>query len=381
MQFDLMKQNIQFQMDLPLKAKVYSGRFLRTGSMPYEELNEIINIPNKEALERIAKTHIGVPVIIEHKELTPDNLKNEIVGRVSRVYINDKGFTDESGKDYPADGWAWCDFTVENQKAIELLDKEGWELSNSYIPVEKLSNNPNYDKEIIAGEGLHLAIVEKGRYNTKVARLNSKPKINNNFLNKPMDIIKKVKDALTGIEKELKVNPTLHNSNFKTSKEKEEEEIKENSYKNKYFMHNDEKISLEEIMNSLVEHKKEAMNNNEASLDDEYDVDGEKMTGHEMLKYYKNIKNGKKNSDIEKEEFEKIQETEKNIEDLESLEIEEQIEKIAKKDNAKSFYKKSTSLNNAKAQFLKNPPKEETENEQIPEFYSSKNSTINKFFK
>ena len=95
-------------------------------------------------------------MIINHQEVTANNVNEIEVGRVHNVWFNEE------------DGWYWCDGVITNQKAIDLIDK-GWSVSCSYN-VSNYSdkggteNNIKYDMEFLDGNFTHLAIVKNPRY-------------------------------------------------------------------------------------------------------------------------------------------------------------------------------------------------------------------------
>lgn len=110
----------------------------------------------KESLDRFVNTLETKPVIINHQDVTVDNVNEIEVGRVHNVWYNKE------------DGWYWCDGVITNQKALDLIDK-GWSVSCSYN-VSNYSdkggteNNIKYDMEFLDGDFTHLAIVKNPRY-------------------------------------------------------------------------------------------------------------------------------------------------------------------------------------------------------------------------
>ena len=346
-----------------LRAKVYAGRFLSAGLKSYDEVGDVINI-SPENLMKIAMTHQGVPVVINHVELTKQNIANEKVGYVSKVFLNDEGFSTPDGKKYPADNWAWCYFTVEKQEAVDLIDKHNWELSNSYIPIEVNSNSPDYDVDVVGGKGLHLAIVPEGRYDTRVARLNAKTDKNNNFnlSNTTMNMINNAKKILLG--KTIKNSEKSHEDKKEAEMiaiQKEEAEKMNNSYKGKKFRDNEgNEYDAEEVMNAVKEHHEQAFPENILDMDGEYDINGNPWTGHHLIEYFKNIKNeamemekhGVDNNESETEELEEMEEEE----EAQMRTLEEMIEKEKKNRNNVNLPKSSGYFNirKAKESFLRN---------------------------
>lgn len=117
---------------------------------------------------------IGVPVIINHKDITTDNVKDERVGVVSNVWFNDK------------DGWYWCDGVIWDETAQNLITEQGWSVSCSYDVLLAddaggTENNIPYDIEFLDGVFTHLAIVDNPRYERANIVFNSKTIINSQF--------------------------------------------------------------------------------------------------------------------------------------------------------------------------------------------------------
>lgn len=117
---------------------------------------------------------IGVPVIINHKDITTDNVKDERVGVVSNVWFNDK------------DGWYWCDGVIWDETAQNLITEQGWSVSCSYDVLLAddaggTENNIHYDIEFLDGVFTHLAIVDNPRYERANIVFNSKTVINSQF--------------------------------------------------------------------------------------------------------------------------------------------------------------------------------------------------------
>ena len=115
---------------------------------------------------------IGVPVIINHKDITAKNANNERVGVVSNVWFDDK------------DGWYWCDGVIWDETAQNLITDKGWSVSCSYDvkladDAGGTENNIPYDIEFLDGVFTHLAIVDNPRYERANIVFNSKTVIAN----------------------------------------------------------------------------------------------------------------------------------------------------------------------------------------------------------
>lgn len=115
---------------------------------------------------------VGVPVIINHKDITAKNANDERVGVVSNVWFDDK------------DGWYWCDGVIWDETAQNLITNKGWSVSCSYDvkladDAGGTENNIPYDIEFLDGVFTHLAIVDNPRYERANIVFNSKTEVIN----------------------------------------------------------------------------------------------------------------------------------------------------------------------------------------------------------
>ena len=270
MRESLVKQKLDYNFTETPKSKCLSIRFLAPGLKQYKELNKTVNI-TPEVLKELAKSHQGIPVIINHQDVTFENVDRLKVGTVGRVFINDKGFVDGFGKYHKPDHWAWCDITIDNERALQLIEN-GWEFSTTYEGLEGKATNSLADSDIIGGNALHLAIVKKGRYNTQTVFNNSK-KINNKQTNNKL-FMKNIKDKIfDAVSKVLGAEDTAILNN-----EKPEEIAEKASYENKYYKNTDgEKVMINDLI-SQVRNFKKMEAENEMMPEDEIEIDGELMT-------------------------------------------------------------------------------------------------------
>lgn len=121
----------------------------------------------KETLDKFIKTMVGVPVIINHKDITEKNADDERVGVVNSVWYDNK------------DGWYWCDGIIWNETAQNLITDKNWSVSCSYNVKTAdneggSENNIKYDMEFLDGVFTHLALVNNPRYERANIVLNSK---------------------------------------------------------------------------------------------------------------------------------------------------------------------------------------------------------------
>lgn len=258
-----------------LKAQTYKARFLEKGVVKYKE--ELVLI-KPENLMKIAQDFKGAHVIIDHQDINENNIE-EIVGYINNVWFNEE------------DGWAWCDFTVNNAEAINLINN-GYSVSCAYIPEYTQGgsyHNIPYEREIIGGEAIHLAIVESPRYEDALI-------IKNSIKKKVMNIFK--------LKKEEKVENSVN-------------EIELESLENSIFEIEGEQVPLSNMVEAYKNSKEEEKKEEEKKMnaDDEVEVDGEMVKVSELASAYKAAKKAAKNA--EEEEKKKAEEEKKNEEEEE----------------------------------------------------------------
>ena len=117
---------------------------------------------------------VGVPVIINHKNLNNKNVDDERVGVVNSVWYDNK------------DGWYWCDGIIWDETAQNLITDKNWSVSCSYDVKTAdnkggSENNIKYDMEFLDGVFTHLALVNNPRYERANIVLNSKDAITEQF--------------------------------------------------------------------------------------------------------------------------------------------------------------------------------------------------------
>lgn len=136
------------------KGRPFVSRFLEPGIAHYKELGDILI--TKETLNKFIHTMVGCPVIIEHEDVTDENVDKLRVGVVSRVWFNEM------------DGYFYCEGILTDPEAIDLVKNQGYNVSCAYSFVsdntKKTHNGKEIDMEFIDGEFLHLALVKDPRY-------------------------------------------------------------------------------------------------------------------------------------------------------------------------------------------------------------------------
>lgn len=206
------------------KAKKFKSRFIQAGIAGYPGTFGNVLV-KKETLDKYINSMVGVPVIINHKDVTVDNADELRVGVVSDVYFNEK------------DGWYWCNGVIWNETAQDLIKDKGWSVSCSYDALEcndegGSENNIKYDREFTKMNFTHLALVSNPRYERANIVFNSKDKKEFVTVGEgesahaiPVDYLKKdKKEKKSDIEKESKTKNKYHD--FLKSK------INDNWYKN-----------------------------------------------------------------------------------------------------------------------------------------------------
>lgn len=256
-------------MSVKLQAKTYSCRFLEAGVVKYD--NEMVYI-SQENLMKIAESFKGTPMIIDHQNITIENADNLKFGNALNIRKGD-------------DGWAWCDFSSDDEEAISLINS-GWSVSCAYVPTKTagagIYHNISYDREILEAKALHIAIVQKPRYEKALVIENSLTNNNENMSNELLDSIK---SAITAI-------PNAIAEGFKTIKKNEvKEEKKEDEGK------------IEEVKIEETEIKKNKKYN--GSEDETITIGDDEITIKELANILKNRKKQNEEEEKEKEEEEK----------------------------------------------------------------------------
>lgn len=146
------------------KGHKFVSRFIEAGIAHYSDLGDVLI--TKETLDKFINTMVGCPVIINHQDITDNNVDKERVGVISNVWYN------------PNDGWFYCDGVIWDKQAIDLIKNEGWNVSCAYSfksdkkPV--MYHGKKVDMEFTDGDFQHLAIVKVPRYENANIVVNSK---------------------------------------------------------------------------------------------------------------------------------------------------------------------------------------------------------------
>lgn len=158
------ENRIDLNIDNKGKGRRFESRFLQAGLVKY---SFGVCLLSKEVIDRFAYKFVGCPVIIDHKDITDANAKDERVGVISKVWYNEY------------DGWFWCEGVVFDDEAISLIKDKGYNVSCQYNIDDYTENTANalhngnpYDITILDGTPEHLAIVKNPRYEEALIAVN-----------------------------------------------------------------------------------------------------------------------------------------------------------------------------------------------------------------
>lgn len=249
--------------------KSYRAFYITPGLADYTAEGIGTVLVGKEALDKIAPTYVGKPVVnLEHTDKEPEELfelsKNSKPEDFADGIIAATGFDVESG-------WHWMDFLVWDADTQENINN-GYSVSCAYdvTEVDEVGgtyNNVPYAEEVLNGEGLHLAIVPNPRYERSYVIQNSKSE-----------------------EETLKLKlfkKTVKNQDPEPKpKEKDEETEEETELDNMDgYVENaaGEKIPISELANMYMEKKKSENAGKVYNMNDEVEIDGNRMTVRELM--------------------------------------------------------------------------------------------------
>lgn len=267
-------------MSAKLQAKTYSCRFLEAGVVKYD--NEMVYI-SQENLMTIAECFKGTPMIIDHQNITIDNADALKFGNALNIRKGE-------------DGWAWCDFTADDEEAINLINS-GWSVSCAYVPTKTagagVHHNIPYDREILEAKALHIAIVQKPRYEKALVFENS---LTNNNENMSNEILDSIKNAITAIPNAIAEG--FKNAKKNEAEEKEEKEEKKEAKKN-------ENKEVEEVKVEETEIKKNKKYKFNGTEDETITIGDDEITIKEIANMLKSRCNEKEEDKEEKKEEDK----------------------------------------------------------------------------
>lgn len=253
------KQNIA---NLP---KAYYARHMQPGICKYDD--EVVLV-DTDALKKMTLTGEGIPVFIHHQDVDLDTVKEKAAGYITESFYN------------PLDGWAWFKFlAIDDDVHVNIA--KGWKVSNAYKASEfgrgGTKNNCPFNREILNGKFIHLAIVPSPRYeNADIfnpaefkayqeklqqelqERQNSKPEPKGN----PMKLFKNKKEELT-----IDGNDTVET------------------------VHGERPIStLVEFYNAKAKKNSEGEDEQDSDMENTVEVDGETVPMKELVNRYNALK-------------------------------------------------------------------------------------------
>jgi hypothetical protein len=304
---------------------------MRRGLVKYPKETVLVN---QAALEQLAKTSYGIPVVIEHPgiQINPETIKSiPVHGRVADMHYDEK--TDE---------WS-VHFVIDTQEAVDKLNN-GWGVSTAWYG-DKYGNSGTYnaipyDRELIEGHYEHLAIVEDPRYEMAKGPI---------FYNSKKDLISEIKKDTINDNSQKSGGSKMLFKLFRMVRE----EIKTNE--NEQFMLNIagnevplanvlEEMKTMEAKKNEEEKKKSEQKAKTLNGEDLVEHNGEKISVNDLVKRYNELKKGegeadsKKNEETEEEKKEKEAEAKKNAEAEEKKKKEEEAKENALKEAEKKRF-------------------------------------------
>jgi hypothetical protein len=149
-----------------MEPRSYKVRFIEPGLISYEDKNAGTVLVSKEALDRMAPSFKGCPVIFI-PELHNDADKTNSFNLDDPEAPMPAGIVAEKPA-WGEDGWLWVNLLVWDEGAIDALENKKHNVSCSYITDEEgpggIWHELPYDAEVIDGHYMHMAIVPRPRY-------------------------------------------------------------------------------------------------------------------------------------------------------------------------------------------------------------------------
>lgn len=239
----------------------FKARLLEPGIVSYEDQQAGKVLLKQSTLSRCINSFIGNPLILKHKRITPQNRKQHELGEIDRVFYNSE------------DAWWWCEGTVKGDRTKQAVKDIGL-VSCAYVvnataPGGKYHDIP-YNEEITDFSGEHLAIVDNPRYEEARIFLNSKTK--------PMSMFKWFKKKPASVAaaptEETKVEvKTVENSTASIAED----------------ISADTEIQIDEAGTKTTLGELVANARTSVSGDDEFEVDGKKVTLNALLAAQKEL--------------------------------------------------------------------------------------------
>lgn len=295
--------------------KVFFGLHFVEGVAEYDDGRLLVS---NEAANKMDSSFAGKPVYVHHVDRVDlDQLQEQADGYVVKSFYN------------AADGKHWAEFLVVSDKAHSAI-RNGWKLSNAYKPTEfgpsGSRNSVTYDKEVINGEFLHLAIVPNPRYDQSVILTPEQFKEYNaqkfkelqnskgedkmlGFLKKPekeeLEILKN--DEMKKADDDSKKSDDAKKSDDDAKKADDAEKAKEEKSEpaksdedllEKIVTINEEEMTIKELIKKYLDVCDELAKKNEPKEEKKEEVEQKKNS-----KFYDDLKNANHHVQIEKLEL------------------------------------------------------------------------------
>jgi len=155
--------------------KSYKVRFIEPGIMSYQDQDQGVVLVSKEALDNMGPSFRNCPVIF-----VPEHHNDQ--DKETAFNFEDIGSNPAAGivTTIPAwgdDGWQWVEMSVWDEDAQNAIEK-GFSVSCAYEPDEDhtggIWHELEYDREVVNGKYMHMAIVPRPRYEGSRILANSK---------------------------------------------------------------------------------------------------------------------------------------------------------------------------------------------------------------
>lgn len=256
-------------------GKRYRIKFIEPGIVNYHDLDAGIVFVDKPALDNMAPSIVGIPVVLGVHE-DPEDRERFRVGVV----------TDEP---WWEDGWQWTNMMVFDDDALSALDNADFSVSCAYVPTKIAGpgryHGIRYDAQVLDGSYRHMAIVEKPRYEGALVFTNSNKELRRMklFRSRAERKAKSLKDTRAEIENE-------EEEPEEPEEEMENEEDGETMSDDAYVeLDNGTQIPVSELINNWKadQKRKRQLKNAPVNMDDEIDVgDGKRVSVKELVGCY-----------------------------------------------------------------------------------------------
>lgn len=164
-----------------MTPKAYKFRFIEPGIISYADQNLGIVLVSKEALDNMAPSFKGCPVIFvpEHH----DDSDKETAFNFEDLGANPPSGIVSGTPYWGDDGWQWVDGLIWDEGAISAIDTQDYNVSCAYMPEETsdggIWHELDYDSAVVNGKYMHMAIVPRPRYEGSRILANSKGGLKN----------------------------------------------------------------------------------------------------------------------------------------------------------------------------------------------------------